>query len=248
MCLKIDTSSNERIYLKTINYPYSMEYRNNIVRKLQEKIKRKVWFKLIKPVIEQFFKYRNVLSKKGLDIVLLAKGPNNEYYRVKEYIGQVVSIQEGRGWGNMDKVSLKFFNNETYETETYLDSDIREGDIISIYGIIIKDGSKIELQCKGGSIRVYTKFEEAGRIYKDKIYKFGYAELSVIEPSIKYNIEQDKIKELEPNRLWFYVGNDIKHIEDEVKKNEENEKNGIIDFSKVNSFYVENTKDIETIE
>ena len=238
MCLKIDTLFTERKYLKKVNYPYSTDYRNNIIMKLQ---KRKVWFKMIKPVIEQFFKYRNVVSKKGLDIVLLAKGPDNEYYRVKEYIGQVVSIQENIGLTGMARVEIRFFNKQILKSKTYLDDDIREGDMISIYGIVINEGSKLTLQCKGGSIRVYTKFSEAGRIYKDKVYKFGYAELSTIEKSVKYDVEQDKIKELETNRLWFYVGNDIKQIEERAKLDEKDEKNGVIDTSKVDSFFVEDT-------
>lgn len=39
MCLKIDTLFTERKYLKKVNYPYSTDYRNNIIMKLQ---KRKV--------------------------------------------------------------------------------------------------------------------------------------------------------------------------------------------------------------
>lgn len=202
---------------------------------------------MLKPSLEQFFKYRNVLLGKGLDISLLAKGKDNQYYRVKEYIVQVISILEGKGWNGMDKVKVKFFNNELYDTETYLDNDIREGDIISIYGIITKSeiSSVPELQCKGGTIRVYNRFSEAGRIDTTKIYKFGYAELSVAELSTKYMIEENKIKVLEDNRLWMYIGNDIHEIENKGKILEEEKKNGIIDLSQVTSFYVEDTENIE---
>lgn len=203
---------------------------------------------MLKPILDKFFQYRNVVAKNGLDIVLLTKGYNSKYYRVKEYIGQVVSIQSGKGFNGMDKIEIKFLNNERYQTETYLDNNIREGDIISIYGIFIKDGTKLQLQCKGGSIRVFNKFSEAGRIDTNKIYKFGYAELSNIEPSVEYNVGEENIKELEPNRLWFYVGNDIKDIEDKAKLTEQEEKNGIIDTTTTSSFCVPEVQEINDID
>ncbi len=203
---------------------------------------------MLKPILDKFFQYRNVVSKNGLDIVLLTKGYDNKYYRVKEYIGQVVSIQSGKGFNGMDKIEVKFLNNEKYQTETYLDSNIREGDIISIYGIFTKNGTKLELQCKGGSIRVFNKFSEAGRIDTNKIYRFGYAELSNVEPSTEYNVGEENIKELEKNRLWFYVGNDITDIENKAKLIEQEEKNGIIDPTTTTSFCVPEVQDINDMD
>lgn len=203
---------------------------------------------MLKPILDKFFQYRNVVVKNGLDIVLLTKGYDNKYYRVKEYIGQVVSIQSGKGFNGMDKIEVKFLNNEKYQTETYLDSNIREGDIISIYGIFTKNGTKLELQCKGGSIRVFNKFSEVGRIDTKKIYRFGYAELSNVEPSVEYNVGEENIKELEPNRLWFYVGNNIKDIEDKAKLTEQEEQNGIIDTTNTTSFCVPEIQEINDID
>lgn len=199
---------------------------------------------MLKPILGKYFLMRNNALREGYDTALLTKGQDGKYYRVKEYIVQVVSIWDQIGWNGMDRVKVRLFNNENYITETYLDDNIREGDIISIYGIFIQKGEQLELQCKAGSIRAFNKFSEAGRIETSKIYKFGYAELSVAEPSIPYETNTEKIQELEKDRLWIYVGNDIKSIEEQYKHKKEEEKNGIIDTTTATSFYVDDTEEI----
>lgn len=200
---------------------------------------------MLKPILEKFFNYRTQILNKEFDTVLLAKDYDGKLYRVKEYNGQVVDIRKRNNFNSMDKVKVKFFNNEIYETSTYLDDDINIGDLISIYGIVVRNSDHLELQCKCGSIRIYQKFAEAGRIDTKKFYKFGYSELSVIEPSSVYDVPLDRLQVLEQNKLWVYIGSDIKAIEDRGKKIIQEEENGIIDVSKEQTFFVKDTNNIE---
>lgn len=197
---------------------------------------------MIKSILKDYYKYRNQALEKGYDIVLLAKTYDNKYYRIKQYIGQVVEIYKGNGPKDMDIVRLKFMNNEVYQTGTYLDSDVHVGDIIAIYGIFIKNGGELELQCKCGTIRVYNTFAEAGQITVSKIYYFGSRELSMVEPSIEYRLPPEKISVLEDNRVWTYMGKDIREIEENSKKLQN--QSDIIDTLMTESFCVNGDIDI----
>lgn len=200
---------------------------------------------MLKPTLEKFFDYKAQILNKGLDAVLLSKDYDGQLYRVKEYVGQVVDIRRRNNFNSMDIIKVKFFNNEIYETATYLDDDINIGNLISIYGIVVRNRGNLEVQCKCGCIRSYQKFAEAGRINTKKFYKFGYSELSVIEPSSMYDVPLEKLQVLELNRLWVYTGADIKAIEDRTKKIIQEEENGIIDVSKEQTFFVKDTNNIE---
>lgn len=200
---------------------------------------------MLKPKLKEFFNYRTQILNKGLDAVLLAKDYDGRLYRVKEYVGQVIKIQKGNNFNPIDKVTVKFFNNELYETATYLDNNISIGDLICIYGIVVRSNGKLEIQCKCGSIRLYKDFIEAGKIDTKKFYKFGYSELSMIEPSIIYDIPVERLQVLEKNKIWVYTGNDIKQIEDSSKKIIQEEENGIIDVLKEQTFLVKDTNNIE---
>ena len=81
---------------------------------------------------------------------------------VAKEAGDVVILDDN--FNSIDTVKVKFLNNEIYETATYLDNDINIGNLISIYGIVVRNSDHLELQCKCGSIRIYQKFAEAGRI------------------------------------------------------------------------------------
>ena len=200
---------------------------------------------MLKPILEKFFKIRTLILSKGLDAVLLFKDYDGRLYRVKEYVGQVIDIRKRNNFNSIDTVKVKFLNNEIYETATYLDNDINIGNLISIYGIVVRNSDHLELQCKCGSIRIYQKFAEAGRIDTKKFYKFGYSELSVIEPSSVYDVPLDRLQVLEQNKLWVYIGSDIKAIEDRGKKIIQEEENGIKDVSKEQTFFVKDANNIE---
>ncbi|MCL2354941.1 MAG: hypothetical protein FWC68_03575 [Oscillospiraceae bacterium] len=115
---------------------------------------------------------------------------------------------------------------------------MREGNIIAVYGIFIKNFTgQLELHCKCGSVRVFDRLSDAGQINIKYNYKFGPQELSVVEPSIQYILQPSgNLQSLEGEKLYMYAS---KNIKEEEKQFEEMAKpSDTIDLSMVDSFSV----------
>ena len=91
--------------------------------------------------------------------------------------------------------------------------------------------------CKGGMVRVFGMLQEAGSINTQYVYKFGYAELSKVEESIRYSSNLQNIIELEKDMLWLYIGDDIDSIESR-KKDSFKEEDTTVDFSTGGQFSI----------
>lgn len=188
---------------------------------------------MYKLALDNFFKIRNMYFETGQDAVLLCKKDGN-FYRVQEYIGMVVNISQPTGIGpQMPHLTIKFQGGQTLTTYAYVDDNIQVNNIVSIYGIITKNaGGNLELSCVGGMVRVFGRFQEAGRVNVNRVYRFGYAEISTIKESCKYplDIEPTKLEEIEKDKLWVFNSNNIVESEKNFKTREEKE-NGFVDFN-----------------
>ena len=193
----------------------------------------------LKPSIETIFRKRNANLLEGRDTVLLAKH-QDKFYRVTEYIGLIVKIYPKNTYGSdIPRMIIRFFNGEELLVRAYLDYNVTENSIVSIYGIIVENNGQKEFVCKGGLVRAFGKLSEAGKVDIRRIYRFGYGELSEATLSKRYSNTLTGIEELEKDKLWIYSSTNINEIESTSVDYFETE-DSTIDFSQGNEFYINN--------
>lgn len=192
---------------------------------------------MYKPSINEFYKRRNENLLNGKDTVLLSK-KDGKIYRVQEHIGLVMKIYPNLYGDSISTLLIRFANGKEVKVRAYIDNNVEENTIVSIYGIFVKNNSnELEFICKGGMVRLFGKLIEAIKVNTKYIYRFGFGELSEVKESPRYPSDLEGIEELEEGKLWIYSGTDIEEIENTDKGIFE-EEDTTMDFSSGNKFYI----------
>jgi hypothetical protein len=202
---------------------------------------------MYKPSLVDFYRRRNGKLLEGKNTVLLAKD-GDKIYRVQEHIGLVVKIYPKLYGDTIPKLLVRFADGKEYQVRAYLDTNIEENTIVSIYGIFVETSTKeLEFICKGGMVRVFGELVDAGRVNTKYVYRFGFGELSKVKKSPRYPSNLEGIEVLEENKLWTYSGTDIEEIEN-TEEGIFEEEDTTIDFKSGDKFYIDNeTRYVERI-